>query len=734
MDTTSDLDWSGYLTKKAFKTAAKNSWKKRYFVFNASALSLKYYEKPPAAAAVKPKGEFVLDARDLQATATQEHQKPHEIKVLSKGISLFACADSHKDQAALLVRMDAARRARVCGDNGASALLSNGPEALSAGTAGLTSIREPGPKCYTWGVGTMLAIGSNEIQVMSLPRRVPLTKARKIITGPEHAAAISADDSVSVWGSNEFGQLAMPPDFLVAYRPAPLMALAGRRVTAVACGGSHTLALVEASGGGRAGLYAWGTGTVGQLGLGEGTPMAEVPTAVQLPGAAAGAAPNRIFAGLVSSAALTVDGEAFLWGDASLGRLGLPGIRDSTVAGSVPVCVNDAKVWSPQALPISAASLYLAGGSGRPSVTSIALGGAFTLLLVDPGAQEGSSRPPGSVLLVAGSLGIDITKDPYGSSLPSSAFDEAMSAELKSVPRNYSPRLVAPFNSRPCVLAITAGARHAAVIAADDRPGGGGSVPRLYCAGKGWLGADAGSESGSSSGPTSSSRILPDPVCKPEFVRVGGALANEDVLEVACGHSHTVALTADGRLFSWGRGDSGELGLRSLSDQSMPTPVPTLDGHVWSHVGAGSYYTVALTVPATEAVPLSSASVIARLQHQGHQGVGGAAAAPAGPATAISPPTTRPAVDVGAAALSALPTGTGSTDTSHSHGQAVVPAAAGDSADPSPPAAESSPAAPAPAAANEELPDGWDYEYTDDGTIYFIRPDGSTQWDDPRET
>lgn len=26
-----------------------------------------------------------------------------------------------------------------------------------------------------------------------------------------------------------------------------------------------------------------------------------------------------------------------------------------------------------------------------------------------------------------------------------------------------------------------------------------------------------------------------------------------------------------------------------------------------------------------------------------------------------------------------------------------------------------------------------DYEYNDEGTIYFIRPDGGTQWEDPRE-
>ena len=123
----------------------------------------------------------------------------------------------------------------------------------------------------------------------------------------------------------------MPPDFAVAYRPAPLLALAGRRVTSVACGGSHTLALVTPPGGGAPVVHAWGTGTVGQLGLGEATPVSEAPRPVALPAGhaavAAGVPVVAVFAGLVSSAALAGSGDAFLWGDASLGRLGLPGIQ-----------------------------------------------------------------------------------------------------------------------------------------------------------------------------------------------------------------------------------------------------------------------------------------------------------------------------------------------------------------------------------------------------------------------
>jgi hypothetical protein len=29
------------------------------------------------------------------------------------------------------------------------------------------------------------------------------------------------------------------------------------------------------------------------------------------------------------------------------------------------------------------------------------------------------------------------------------------------------------------------------------------------------------------------------------------------------------------------------------------------------------------------------------------------------------------------------------------------------------------------------VPEGWDWEYADDGSLYFIRPDGTTQWERP---
>lgn len=57
---------------------------------------------------------------------------------------------------------------------------------------------------------------------------------------------------------------------------------------------------------------------------------------------------------------------------------------------------------------------------------------------------------------------------------------------------------------------------------------------------------------------------LPSPVLGLESVRV---------VDVGCGRQHTVAVAEDGRVFSWGAGSMGALGLGSKADQSRPQVV-----------------------------------------------------------------------------------------------------------------------------------------------------------------
>lgn len=44
------------------------------------------------------------------------------------------------------------------------------------------------------------------------------------------------------------------------------------------------------------------------------------------------------------------------------------------------------------------------------------------------------------------------------------------------------------------------------------------------------------------------------------------ALAGENIKKLACGWRHTMALTETGKVFAWGRGNNGQLGIGKCMD------------------------------------------------------------------------------------------------------------------------------------------------------------------------
>ena len=45
------------------------------------------------------------------------------------------------------------------------------------------------------------------------------------------------------------------------------------------------------------------------------------------------------------------------------------------------------------------------------------------------------------------------------------------------------------------------------------------------------------------------------------------------VQSVSCGYSHTLASTKNGKIFAWGCGSYGQLGLGDLDDRLKPTEI-----------------------------------------------------------------------------------------------------------------------------------------------------------------
>lgn len=73
------------------------------------------------------------------------------------------------------------------------------------------------------------------------------------------------------------------------------------------------------------------------------------------------------------------------------------------------------------------------------------------------------------------------------------------------------------------------------------------------------------------------------------------SLANENVVTVECGQYHTLALTNQGSVLAWGWGVHGQLGLGTIEDERTPVYIHTLKEHVIVDIAAGHSHSLALT-------------------------------------------------------------------------------------------------------------------------------------------
>ncbi|XP_013877220.1 retinitis pigmentosa GTPase regulator b [Austrofundulus limnaeus] len=136
----------------------------------------------------------------------------------------------------------------------------------------------------------------------------------KISCGDEHTALITENGKLFMFGSNNWGQLGLGSK-LTVNKPTCVKALKSEKVELVACGRNHTL-VCSAQGK----VFACGGNGEGQLGLGD----CEERTTFQRVQFFDSHGPIRMLAaGSNTSAAVTVSGKLFMWGDNTEGQLGL---------------------------------------------------------------------------------------------------------------------------------------------------------------------------------------------------------------------------------------------------------------------------------------------------------------------------------------------------------------------------------------------------------------------------
>jgi alpha-tubulin suppressor-like RCC1 family protein len=431
---------------------------------------------------------------------------------------------------------------------------------LSASGSHTVAIKTDGT-LWTWGFGTSGRLG-NASTTSPFTISTPVTTFaggtnwKQVSSGGTHTAAIKTDGTLWTWGNGSSGRLG---NAQLTTRSTPVTTFAGGTDwKQVSSGGSHTAAIKT-----DGTLWTWGIGTSAQLGTNDTTQRSTPVTTF-----AGGSSWKQVSSGGTHTAAIKTDGTLWAWGAGSSGRLG----TNDTTNRSTPVTT-------------------FAGGTNWKQVSA---GGSHTAAI----KTDGTLWTWGFGL--NGRLG---TNDLTDRSTPVTTF--AGGTNWKQ---------------------ISSSSRHTAAIKTDGTlwTWGDGTYGRLgtndttqrstpvttFAGGSSWKQV--------SSGDFHTVALKDDGVNKELFVfgnggngRLGAAesITSKDTpvttfaggnnwKQVSCGGSHTTATKTDGTLWTWGSGDTGELGTNDLSSRS--TPVTTFAGGTnWKQVSAGIAHIAAIKTDGT---------------------------------------------------------------------------------------------------------------------------------------
>jgi alpha-tubulin suppressor-like RCC1 family protein len=202
---------------------------------------------------------------------------------------------------------------------------------IAAGGSHTVALKSDG-SVWAWGLNSYGQLGDNStldkhtpVQVKGMSGNGWLSDVATVAGGINYIVALKSDGSVWAWGYNYSGQLG-DDSTIDRHTPVPVSGLSSG-VTAIAAGGSHTVALKS-----DGSVWAWGYNYYGQLGdnttIDRHTP---VPVSNLSSGVVA------IAVGEKHTVALKNDGSVWAWGRNFSGQLG----DDSTIDRHTPVPVSN---------------------------------------------------------------------------------------------------------------------------------------------------------------------------------------------------------------------------------------------------------------------------------------------------------------------------------------------------------------------------------------------------------
>ncbi|MFA6867165.1 MAG: hypothetical protein WCR54_06570, partial [Clostridia bacterium] len=188
---------------------------------------------------------------------------------------------------------------------------------ICCGTDHSMAISESG-KLYVWGSNSSEKLGIEEISDYNKPQLLKIDMTvKEIACGTSHSMAITMDGDIYAWGDNSYGQLGDSNiASLSTYIPQKIN-LIGKKFSKISCGNYHSLALSDSGE-----VYAWGKNDLGQIGNGstENGILENVSTPFQID--IINVDFNLITCGSSNSFAVSANGDLYAWGKNDIGQSG----------------------------------------------------------------------------------------------------------------------------------------------------------------------------------------------------------------------------------------------------------------------------------------------------------------------------------------------------------------------------------------------------------------------------
>jgi alpha-tubulin suppressor-like RCC1 family protein len=345
--------------------------------------------------------------------------------------------------------------------------------------------------------------------------------------------------SVITWGNNSFGQLGAGVLGQYSLSNQAVSSAGLEKIEDISSGLNHTLALDK-----EGNVWSWGNNKYGQLGDGTDSSQRLVPQKINGLNSV-----KSISAGQNHSVALKNDGTIWIWGHNLSGELGTGDNKDRRT----PVQVT-----------------------GLNTVKTISAGYRFSIALKEDGSlwgwggkcvpsnQDDFKQFIGSIAENASGGGEDSYLDASGGDINTlNQYNDCIGEDYLNIKTNSPVRL----DGITDIKSIATGFGHILVLKND------GTVWATGCNKYGQVGIGQVGNSDKNK----------------EF---GKVLSLTNVVSLAAGYRHSLALKEDGTIWGWGHNTQGQLGLGDKGDITEPIQIKSLSNI--RSINAGHDFTLAL--------------------------------------------------------------------------------------------------------------------------------------------